>query len=83
MFGSGGHVDAHKLSEGKTERDYRKPAADMAFEVGDRVEHKTFGAGLVVGVEGDRLSVHFARSGKTKKLLKGYAPLVKLEPREQ
>ena len=79
VFGSGGHVDAHKISAGNTQQDFKKSAADVDFAKGDHVEHKTFGPGTVVGVDGDKLTVHFAKSGKTKKLLKGYAPLVKVD----
>ena len=49
------------------------------FNVGDHVEHKTFGRGTVLGVDGDRLTVRFAKSGQTKKLLKDFAPIVKVE----
>jgi DNA helicase-2/ATP-dependent DNA helicase PcrA len=49
------------------------------FAVGDVVDHKTFGQGRVVEVNGDQLSVKFARSGDTKKLLLGYAPIVKIK----
>lgn len=45
---------------------------------GDKVDHKTFGPGTVLGVEGDKLTIRFVKSGQTKKLLKGYAPLVKV-----
>ena len=54
---------------------YDKPAT---FAKGDRVSHKTFGPGVVLGVEGDMIEVKFTRTGKTKKLLKGFAPLVKV-----
>ncbi|MGN0072495.1 MAG: ATP-dependent helicase [Coriobacteriales bacterium] len=46
---------------------------------GDVVDHKTFGRGTVLAVEGDKLTIRFAKSGQTKKLLKGYAPLVKIQ----
>ncbi len=57
------------------------PASSGAdtFAKGDRVSHKTFGPGIVVGVSGDTLEVSFSRTGKTKKLLKGFAPIVKIE----
>ena len=41
--------------------------------------HKTFGPGKVLSVSGDTIEVKFTRTGKTKKLLKGFAPLVKIE----
>ena len=40
--------------------------------------HKTFGPGVVIGVSGDTIEVKFTRTGKTKKLLKGFAPIVKV-----
>ena len=49
------------------------------FEVGDAVDHKAFGRGRVVSVSGDALTIRFDRSGETKKLLVGYAPIVKLK----
>ncbi len=56
----------------------KKAAAKMTFAVGDAVDHKTFGRGKVVKVDGDTLHVRFAKSGQTKKLLKDYAPIVKV-----
>ena len=56
----------------------KKAAAKMAFATGDSVDHKTFGRGKVTKVDGDTLYVKFAKSGQTKKLLKYYAPIVKI-----
>ena len=56
----------------------KKAAAKMAFATGDSVDHKTFGRGKVTKVDGDTLYVKFAKSGQTKKLLKDYAPIVKI-----
>ena len=50
-----------------------------AFAKGDAVDHKTFGRGTVVKVDGDTIHVRFAKSGQTKKLLKDYAPIVKIK----
>ena len=50
----------------------------MTFAKGDAVDHKTFGRGTVVKVDGDTLHVRFAKTGQTKKLLKDYAPIVKI-----
>ena len=50
-----------------------------SFSAGDKVSHKTFGPGTVLSVSGDTIEVKFTRTGKTKKLLKGFAPLVKIE----
>lgn len=64
--------DARSASAGK------KPAATMSFAVNDTVDHKVFGRGKVVKVDGDTLHVKFARNNQTKKLLKDYAPIVKI-----
>ena len=48
------------------------------FAVGDKVDHKTFGRGVVSEISGDTLFITFAKIG-TKKLLKGYAPIVKID----
>lgn len=64
--------DARSASVGK------KPAAAMSFAVNDTVDHKVFGRGKVVKVDGDTLHVMFARNNQTKKLLKDYAPIVKI-----
>ena len=56
----------------------KKEAAKMTFKAGDVVDHKTFGRGKVTKVDGDTLHVRFAKSGQTKKLLKDYAPIVKV-----
>lgn len=64
--------DARSASVGK------KPAAAMSFAVNDTVDHKVFGRGTVVKVDGDTLHVKFARNNQTKKLLRDYAPIVKI-----
>ncbi|WP_101723145.1 ATP-dependent helicase [Eggerthella timonensis] len=56
----------------------KKPAAKMTFATGDTVDHKTFGRGKVTKVDGDTLFVKFSKTGQTKKLLKDYAPIVKI-----
>ena len=47
-----------------------------SFSPGQIVEHKTFGRGKVVSVDGDKIKIYFERSGKTKQLLADYAPIV-------
>ena len=51
-----------------------RPRRPRRFAAGDHVAHKTFGPGVVKGVSGDTIEVYFTRTGKTKKLLKGFAP---------
>lgn len=58
---------------------FKKPAAKETFAVGDLIDHKVFGRGKVVKVDGDVLSIRFMKSGSTKKLLKGFAPIVKIK----
>ena len=53
--------------------------AAASFAPGDQVSHKTFGPGVVLAASGDTIEVRFTRTGKTKKLLKGFAPIVKIE----
>jgi len=55
----------------------KKPSE--TFAVGDAVDHKAFGRGRVVSVKGDALEIRFDRTGETKKLLVGYAPIVKIK----
>ena len=57
---------------------FKKDAAKATFAVGDAVDHKTFGRGKVTKVDGDMLYIHFAKLRETKKLLKDYAPIVKI-----
>ena len=54
-------------------------ASTAKFSAGDRVDHKVFGRGFVVDVKGDEITVKFEKSGQTKSLLVGYAPIVKIE----
>ncbi|MCH3967724.1 MAG: UvrD-helicase domain-containing protein [Atopobiaceae bacterium] len=57
-------------------RDAAKAAEE--FVPGDKVSHKTFGPGTVISVDKDTIEVKFPRTGKTKKLMKGFAPIVKI-----
>ncbi len=56
----------------------KKAAASITFAPGDVIDHKTFGRGTITKVDGDILQVRFAKIGKTKTLLKDYAPIVKI-----
>lgn len=57
-------------------RDRKK--AEETFAPGDQVSHKTFGPGIVKEASGDTITVYFTRTGKTKKLMRGFAPIVKI-----
>ena len=67
-----------RLGAGVNPNAGKKAAAQATFAAGDAVDHKTFGRGTVVKVDGDTLHVKFAKTGQTKKLLKDYAPIVKI-----
>ena len=77
VFGSSSASGAGNRKD-KADRIGKKAAAAMSFSMGDTVDHKVFGKGKVTKVDGDTLHVKFARSGQTKKLLKDYAPIVKV-----
>ncbi|MBR2836722.1 MAG: UvrD-helicase domain-containing protein [Coriobacteriales bacterium] len=78
------------LSQSKTTSAFTPPKAPVAhtisynslksesdFKKGDLINHKKFGLGSIMAVDGDKLTVAF-ESGVTKNLLKGYAPIVKV-----
>ena len=86
VFGSrtrstGGSRESSVTPVPKKPRSIQRDAAKAAatFAAGDHVAHKTFGPGVVKSVSGDTIEVFFSRTGKTKKLLKGFAPIVKIE----
>ncbi len=56
----------------------KKSAANVTFNNGDVVEHKTFGRGKVLSTDGDMLKIRFEGISKTKTLMKDYAPIVKV-----
>ena len=60
------------------ERKVDRASASQDFAAGDTVSHKTFGTGTVISVVGDMVEVQFEKTGQTKKLMKGFAPIVKL-----
>lgn len=60
------------------ERKVDRASASQDFAAGDTVSHKTFGTGTVLSVVGDMIEVQFEKTGQTKRLMKGFAPIVKL-----
>ena len=72
IYGSGGKSE-NLLDGGGSKREKAE-----RFSVGDKVDHKVFGRGVVVGVNGDELKVRFEKTGQTKTLLLGFAPIVKI-----
>lgn len=77
-FGSGAPRPKKTQVSATVERERDAAAAATSFAAGDRVSHKTFGPGTVISAAGDMIEVQFERSGQTKKLMKGFAPIVKL-----
>ena len=75
-FGSGER--SRNARTGLSAAAQKKSGASTTFAKGDQVDHKTFGRGVVAKVDGDTLYVKFAKLGETKKLLKDYAPIVKI-----
>ena len=76
-FGSGAGSTRPRAKAPAVEQ--RRPdaaAAAAVFAAGDAVSHKTFGPGTVISVDGDSSRSSSQRSGKTKKLMKGFAPIV-------
>jgi DNA helicase-2/ATP-dependent DNA helicase PcrA len=84
-FGSSGHYEWEGRAAGPDPEAGRvfgagtgpDGADDGEFETGDRIEHRAFGSGRVVAVEGDKLVVDFDDGG-LKDLLVGYAPIKKV-----
>ncbi len=66
------------LSGVRTANDGKRAGAYTTFRKGDNVDHKTFGRGVVMKVDGDTILVKFEKTGQVKKLLKDYAPIVKI-----
>ena len=79
-FGSGAPRDKKPSSQVSptVERKVDRASASQDFAAGDTVSHKTFGTGTVISVAGDMIEVQFEKTGQTKKLMKGFAPIVKL-----
>jgi DNA helicase-2/ATP-dependent DNA helicase PcrA len=77
VFGAGGSFDEAREATREQEA-LRAERQAVSFETGDEVDHKSFGRGVITEIDGDALYIRFAKTGQTKKLLKGYAPLVKL-----
>ncbi len=81
VFGQGGLSAASKRDADQAHKEQLKKEREaQVFKVGDDVDHKTFGRGKIVNVDGDVLHIKFTKVRETKKLLKGYAPIVKITP---
>ena len=78
-FGSRGTLGQSRGLGQRTAEPRTSAKASDTFQKGDHVSHKTFGPGVVVNVQGDVIEVQFQRTGKRKKLMKGFAPIVKVE----
>jgi DNA helicase-2/ATP-dependent DNA helicase PcrA len=78
VFGSGSGSGGFDSAAAQQTDSLRAERAAAVFEVGDEIDHKTFGRGVVTSIEGDALNIRFTKTGETKKLLKGYAPIVRV-----
>lgn len=81
MYGTGGNLygsDGGAVFGGGSGAPQEKRKQEK-FEIGDTVHHKIFGNGVVTAVQGDEVTIHFELGNKTKHLLLGFAPLVKIE----
>ncbi|MCL2331869.1 MAG: ATP-binding domain-containing protein, partial [Actinomycetia bacterium] len=74
-FGSGRVDDA---LYGAAARRKQTATTPTVFAAGDAIDHKTFGRGTVIKVEGDALYIRFDGPVGEKKLMRGYAPIVKV-----
>ncbi|HET6498129.1 MAG TPA: UvrD-helicase domain-containing protein [Coriobacteriia bacterium] len=74
LQGVGGHGGGGRVFGSGQPRQPVSAEEREVFEAGARVEHRVFGLGVVVDVDGDRLTVAFDSAG-TRKLLAGFAPL--------
>ena len=78
VFGTSSASGSGNRTRTFSAEDHKKAAAGVSFAVGDAVDHKVFGRGTVTAVDGDTLLIKFAKTGSEKKLLKDYAPIVKI-----
>lgn len=78
VFGTSSASGSGNRTHTFSAEDHKKAAAGVSFAVGDAVDHKVFGRGTVTAVDGDTLLIKFAKTGSEKKLLKDYAPIVKI-----
>lgn len=78
VFGTSSASGSSNRQRTFSAEDHKKAAAGVSFSVGDTVDHKVFGRGTVKAIDGDTLVIRFAKTGSEKKLLKDYAPIVKI-----
>ena len=55
-----------------------KETISINFKIGDKINHKIFGDGLVVGVDGDVINVAFKMPTGIKKLKGNHPSIIKL-----
>ncbi len=67
-----------KRSSSGADASGKRAGAYTTFRKGDLVDHKTFGRGCVLKIDGDTIHVQFEKTNQIKKLLKDYAPIVKI-----
>ena len=80
VFGGSGSAGASSMPAPKVAAPtFSQQKASEDFARGDRVSHKVFGMGTVLSATGDAIEIKFDKGAKVKKLLKGYAPIVKVQ----
>ena len=62
----------------KVEKKVEAEAINNEFKLGDKLNHKVFGDGLIVAMDGDIISVAFAMPYGIKKLMKNHPSIRKI-----
>lgn len=60
------------------EKKVEEPSVNNEFKLGDKLNHKVFGDGLIVQIDGDIISVAFAMPYGIKKLMKNHPSIRKI-----
>ena len=66
------------LPEEKINKEEIYNQEDVQFEIGDKIMHITYGKGVVIDVNGDFITVAFAKNFGNKKLLKNHKSITKM-----
>lgn len=71
-------ITPKKVEEKPKYVDISEYSSDIDYDIGDKVNHKIFGDGIVVNVEGEKLVIAFKQEVGIKKIAKGHPTLSKL-----
>ena len=66
------------LPEEKIDKEEKYRKDDIDFQIGDKIMHITYGKGVVTDVNGDFITVAFAKNFGNKKLLKNHKSITKM-----